>query len=385
MHQAPRLPLPAAHAAAITGLAVPAISRCVLMVVVVIACASCSPLPRRLGPVPLAPGQNGAILERAACTVITNPRDFSDAVRKYYLDDILEAKLATELATELAARPLASTFSYAENLRLAKAVKAGRCERVMYRSSGLRVAGFVLRPAGPGPHPVVIWLRGGSGEFGKIDGVMLLNLQWLADAGFMVIATQYRGADGGEGHDEFGGADVDDVMALLPLARSLPGADMGRLYLLGNSRGAMQGTIAMRRGLPVRAAAFRGGVFDLTTLLARRPDFDRFWRQVIPHYDADGKAALQRRSAVNWARELRVPVLFLHGRKDMRSHVDDVVNFDAMLAMAGVERKMVIYERDQHQLALHRPEWLREALGWFRRHGAFDAGATGQRQDLLRG
>jgi acetyl esterase/lipase len=221
----------------ITKSTMSAIRRCVLMAAIVSVCVSCSPLAPSRGPVPLGPSEAGAILERALCTVNTNPRAFADAVSKLYLDDIFEAKLGTELA----ARPFASSYSNAENLRLAKAAQAGRCERVMYRSSGLRVVGFVLRPAGPGPHPVLIWLRGGHREYGKIEQVALLNLQWFADAGFVVVATQYRGADGGEGSDEFGGADVDDVMALLPLARALPGADVGRLYLLGNSRGGMQG------------------------------------------------------------------------------------------------------------------------------------------------
>jgi dipeptidyl aminopeptidase/acylaminoacyl peptidase len=98
----------------------------------------------------------------------------------------------------------------------------------------------------------------------------------------------------------------------------------------------------------------------------------------MPHYDAERDAALQRRSAIKWAGELRAPVLLLHGRQDLRSRVDDVQAFDAMLARAGVKRKMVIYEGDEHQLALHRPEWLRESVNWFRRHGAFNTGVTGQ-------
>jgi hypothetical protein len=52
--------------------------------------------------------------------------------------------------------------------------------------------------------------------------------------------------------------------------------------------------------------------------------------------------------------------------------------FDAMLAKGGAERKMVIYEREEHQLALHCPEWLREAVSRFRRHGAFDTRLAAQ-------
>lgn len=319
-------------------------------------------------PGPAAASADGAILARAACQVNTDPAAFGQAVDTYYREDILKAGLAAELA----ARPLSTIFTNEENLRLAQAAAGGRCERISYRSGGLRVTGYLLHPAAPGPHPVLIWLRGGNREFGKIDQITLLNLQYVADAGFIVLAPQYRGVDGGEGEDEFGGADVVDVLALLPLARALPHADSARLYLLGGSRGAMQGTIAIRKGLPVRAAAYRGGVFDLKATLAARPELEPGWQQMMPDFAVDRERALARRSAVAWSSELRVPTLQLHGREDWRAPLSGAQAFDTLLDRAGVQRKMVIYERDEHQLALHRPQWLAEAVAWFREHGAFD-------------
>jgi dipeptidyl aminopeptidase/acylaminoacyl peptidase len=339
----------------------------VLAVAVVTACAACSSVTPQPANRPAAHPADGAILERAACKVDTDPGAFAAAVNAYYLDDIVVAKLGPELA----AKPLSKTFTYVENAQLADASRQGRCERIMYSSSGLRVAGYVLRPPSPGPHPVILWLRGGSREFGKIEQVTLLNLNWLANAGFIVIAPQYRGADGGEGADEFGGADVDDVMSLVPLARSLPGADLHRMYLLGGSRGAIQGTLAMRRGLPVRAAAFRGAVFDLRAMLAFRPYFREGWREMMPGFKDDPGAAMDRRSAILWPGELKAPVLMVHGRQDWRSQVEGVQAMDAGLARAGVPHKLVIYERDEHQLALHRTEWLNEVVAWFRQYGAF--------------
>lgn len=337
--------------------------------VLALACAACGPVAIRPAAAPDLVA-DGAILERAPCPTIA-PEAFPQALDAYYRADLLKAGLAGELA----AKPLIGIFTAGENQGLAAAAAAGRCERVLYRSSGLRVAGFVLRPAQPGPHPVLIWLRGGNRDYGKIEPVTLLNLLWLADAGFVVVATQYRGADGGEGVDEFGGADVDDVLALVPLARALPDADVARLYLLGGSRGGMQGTIAMRRGLPVRAAAFRGGVFDLKETLAYRPEMAANLAGMIPGGPAGFEAALAQRSAIGWAGELRVPILLLHGRQDWRQRVSGTQAFAAALASAQVGHKLVIYERDEHQLALHRPDWLAEAVAWFRANGAFEVAA----------
>ena len=319
------------------------------------------------------PIADGTILERGPCPLDADPQAFAQAVQDYFQADILKAGLDRELAS----RPLSTVFTQAEHQRLIAAANQGRCERVAYASGGLRVIGFVLRPAAAGPHPVLIWLRGGNREFGKIEPVTLLNLAWLADAGFVVVATQYRGVDGGQGADEFGGADVEDVHALLPLARTLPQADTERLYLLGGSRGAMQGALAMRQGLPVRAAAFRGGLYDLKSALVSRPALETGWKEMMLDHAANRDQALERRSAVAWAGSLGAPVLLLHGRQDWRAPVDDALAFDVALGKAGATHRLVIYEGDEHQLAFHRPEWLAEAVAWFRAHGAFEPGDPG--------
>ncbi len=315
---------------------------------------------------------DGAIIAREPCAVVADAAQFSAAVEAYYLADLLKAKLGDALKTT----PLSRIFTAAENRRLVGAVKRGRCERLRYRSDGLSVVGFLLHPAKAGPHPVLIWLRGGNREFAKIEQVTMLNLLHFADAGFIVIAPQYRGVDGGDGVDEFGGADVNDVLALLPLARALPDADVERLYLLGGSRGAMQGALAMRSGLPVRAAAFRGGMFDMKAALVARPELEPMWKALMPDYAIDADSALSKRSAVLWAGELQAPILLLHGRDDWRVPVAQAEAFAAELDKAGTRHKLVVYKHDEHQLALHRAQWLAEVVDWFRTHGAFKTMAS---------
>ncbi|MES3022081.1 MAG: hypothetical protein V4857_10915 [Pseudomonadota bacterium] len=79
-----------------------------------------------------------------------------------------------------------------------------------------------------------------------------------------------------------------------------------------------------------------------------------------------------QRSPIAWAGELRAPVLLLHGRQDWRSDLAGAQAFDAALPKAGVGRKLVIYEREERQLAPHRGAWLGEVVNWFRTHGAFE-------------
>ena len=53
----------------------------------------------------------------------------------------------------------------------------------------------------------------------------------------IVFASQYRGADGSEGQDEYCGADVQDVLSLLDIARAHSGWDGKHSLMMGWSRG----------------------------------------------------------------------------------------------------------------------------------------------------
>src|SRR4030095_14955865 len=84
-------------------------------------------------------------------------------------------------------------------------------------------------------------------------------------SGFVVIGSQYRGNDGGEGREEFGGADVCDVLHLIPLARALGYVDMHNVFMLGWSRGGMMTYLALKHEIPVNAVAVGGGLTDLVS------------------------------------------------------------------------------------------------------------------------
>ena len=155
--------------------------------------------------------------------------------------------------------------------------------RVVYSSGGLRVTGFVYRPAhvARGAElPAIVYNRGGNRDYGAIDAWDKVIFHRLAESGFVVLASQYRGADGGEGSDEFGGSDVQDVMSLFPLARGLGYVDMRNVFMLGFSRGGMMTYLAIRDGAPVRAAAVVGGLSDLPGLAAYRPPMRRMWTRL---------------------------------------------------------------------------------------------------------
>jgi dienelactone hydrolase len=74
----------------------------------------------------------------------------------------------------------------------------------------------------------------------------------------VVVGSQYRGAAGSEGKDEFGGADLNDVMNLLPLLEALPNADPSRIGMAGFSRGALMTYLALTKTDRIKAAVVAG-------------------------------------------------------------------------------------------------------------------------------
>ena len=127
---------------------------------------------------------------------------------------------------------------------------------ITYLSDGLRIKGFVLAPKKEGRYPVLMWNRGGCrGNVGVLTRYGLAR--WVApfaDWGYVVVGSQYRGAPGSEGKDEFGGADVNDVMNLLPLLEALPNADPSRIGMAGFSRGALMTYLALTKTDRIKAA-----------------------------------------------------------------------------------------------------------------------------------
>ena len=70
-------------------------------------------------------------------------------------------------------------------------------------------------------------------------GVNTVWLEQFVHKGYIVFAPSYRGNEGGEGRDEYGGKDVEDVHAAYRLVQRLPFVDPTRISLMGFSRGAI--------------------------------------------------------------------------------------------------------------------------------------------------
>jgi len=245
------------------------------------------------------------------------------------------------------------------------------CRRITYLSDGLKVIGFLWKPKETDGKklPLIIYTRGGNREFGKLSPWASWGFYEYLSNGFVVVASQYRGNDGGEGREEFGGADVRDVLHLVQLARGLGYVDMNNLFLFGWSRGGMQALLALKEGIPVNAAAVGGVVADLTAVAEKRSDMVNEFKELIPEFGARGDEALRERSAVYWPDRIGAPLLILHGGADWRS--DTGANALALAWKLQELRKtfeLHIYADDDHGIFRNSADVDRRVIAWFRRY-----------------
>jgi dipeptidyl aminopeptidase/acylaminoacyl peptidase len=250
------------------------------------------------------------------------------------------------------------------------------CSRVTYLSGGLKVVGFVYGPKdhGSGQLPAIIYNRGGTATFHVINQPYFPEFHALAKEGFVVLASNYRGS-GGEGVDEWGGADVDDVLNLVPLARRLGYVDLKNLFMMGSGRGGLTTYVALKRQMPVNAAAVISGISDLKAFAAGAPRFLEGWpssgwlgfRSVWPDFERRQDEHFSERSAVRWPERINVPVLILHSRTTPFPRPEQALDMAAKLQEHRKPYELVIYADDLNQPP-HREDKLVRVLAWFRKH-----------------
>jgi dipeptidyl aminopeptidase/acylaminoacyl peptidase len=243
-------------------------------------------------------------------------------------------------------------------------------EKIYYDSDGVKVSGYVAYPKDfSKKFPSVIWCRGGLGELGVIDEFNAQGIfGTIASWGYAVFATQYRGNDGGEGTDEFGGKDVDDVLNLLSLANEIPNADENNWGIEGWSRGGMMTYLALMRTDIFKAAITIGGVADLRCDKKKSKFVSKLVERTYGKITEEHYRELcESRSVINKAEQIntKTPLLIIHGTSDDRVPVSDSLELTQRLLKFKSNVSLVLLENGTHFLRNHKKElnWLRK--NWF--------------------
>jgi dipeptidyl aminopeptidase/acylaminoacyl peptidase len=248
--------------------------------------------------------------------------------------------------------------------------------RIWYWSDGLRVEGYLYRPRDLGNRkwPIIIYNRGGTGDYGAIDDLLLVEMYLLAREGYVVLASNYRWRGDLARRDEWGGGDLNDVLNLFPLARNLGYVDMENAFMIGGSRGGTMTYLALKANAPVRAAVVIAGPSDLKRFADYRPEFEKGsddydgWAKVWPDFEHRKEEHYCSRSAVCWPEKIGAPVLILHSRSDKLVPATQALLMAEKLQELKKEYELIIYGTDGHSLPLNRDDRLHHVIEWLRRH-----------------
>ncbi len=242
-------------------------------------------------------------------------------------------------------------------------------ERITYLSDGLKIKGYLASPKKDSQYPCIIYNRGGNKEFGKLTPKKaVFILARVASWGYVVAASQYRGNDGSEGKEEFGGEDVNDVLNLIPLFNNLKNTETTKLGIYGWSRGGMMTYLALSKTNIFKAAVVGGGASDLRLVMETRKDtFETVYYDNIPDYAKDKANALNSRSAINFVENISktTPILMLHGTADWRVVPDMALDLSKAFIKNKVPHRLVLFEGGNHGLTEFNDEVDTMVKQWF--------------------
>jgi dipeptidyl aminopeptidase/acylaminoacyl peptidase len=241
---------------------------------------------------------------------------------------------------------------------------------ITYISDGLRVKGYLSLPNTPGRHPAIIYCRGGNQNYGAGDFVQVAN---YARIGYIAIGSQYRGNMGGQGQDQFGGGDVNDVVNLIPLLKSLPEVDPDHIGIVGASRGGMMAYMTLRKQTlagtnDIKVAVIVSGSADLFFAAQKQADMlNEVFIPLIGGTPQQLPKEYEARSAVYWANDINVPILLQHGDQDVHVYIDEANKMAAELQKYGKTYKYIVYPGRGHDLIDTGPSYDDE-LAWLRKY-----------------
>ncbi|MDQ3528506.1 MAG: S9 family peptidase [Actinomycetota bacterium] len=246
-------------------------------------------------------------------------------------------------------------------------------EIITAADDGYEVHGWVVKPAGNGPFPVVLSIHGGP--FTQYGWTLSDEAQVYAGAGYAVVLGNPRGSSGyGEAHGrvivaDMGNRDHADLLALLDKALADEDLDADRVGVMGGSYGGY-----MTGWMLGHEHRFAAGIVEraLTSFdsFTGSSDIGWFFSDSYAGPDPDRQRA---QSPLTHADNIDVPVLVVHSEQDWRCPLEQGQRLYERLKRNGVETELLVFPGEGHELSRsglpsHRVARFEAILDWWARH-----------------
>ena len=212
---------------------------------------------------------------------------------------------------------------------------------------GYKIPAYVTIPKGKAPFPAVVMPHGGP--WARDSQAYDEWAQLMAHHGYLVIQPQFRGSTGfgqdlwQSAHKEWGQLmqdDIDDAADFL-IKRGL--ADPDRVAIHGYSYGGYAAFVAsFREGSAFKCSIAGAGVSDLDNI-GSGLSTNRFLREFQ-------KPTIKGVNPTDHVKEVRMPILVMHGDRDVRVPVKHSRTFVSKLKRHNKDHKYVEIKGMRHSL-----------------------------------
>jgi dipeptidyl aminopeptidase/acylaminoacyl peptidase len=239
---------------------------------------------------------------------------------------------------------------------------------------GYPVHGWLVKPEGEGPHPVLLNIHGGP--FAQYTVALFDEAQIYADAGYAVLMCNPRGSSGyGQEHgrtirQRMGTVDQDDVLDFLDAALAADDSlDSSRVGVLGGSYGGYLTARVIAHDHRFAAAIIERGFLDPEMFVGTSDIGDFFGDE----YTGTDPELVRSQSPQAVVRQVTTPTLVIHSEQDLRCPLSQAERYYAALRRHRVPAELVIFPGEDHELSRsgrprHRLQRFEIILDWWSRY-----------------
>ncbi len=269
-------------------------------------------------------------------------------------------------------QPVTAVTDFGAALREAVEIRPSQ-ELIATAPDGYPVHGWVVTPAGEGPHPVLLMIHGGP--FSQYTLAFFDEAQVYAEAGYAVVMCNPRGSAGyGPQHGRaiqgaFGSLDTSDVLAFLTHAMArVPGLDSARVGIMGGSYGGYLTAWIIAHHHRWAGAIVERGYLDPASFVGSS---DIGW--YFPQQYNGSKEQMDAQSPMLLTDRVSTPTFVIHSEQDLRCPLSQGLRYYAQLKQAGVDAELLVFPGENHELSRsgtpwHRRQRFEAILDWWARH-----------------
>ena len=244
-------------------------------------------------------------------------------------------------------------------------LEAESTARFFFPSAGGVAEAYLVRPRGQGPFPLILFLHGHS-WLGRGAKQLLTTAEAISTEicfASMAISLPGYGATNIAG-GPIGQDTRQVVLDAIDAAKRLPWIDANRVYLYGESRGAVVAAVMVNQVAGIEGTVLRSGAYDLPRLYQ---ETSSWWLKKLlnPKGEANPKLLNVLADLPAW----KTPTLILHGTQDWVIPPSQALLLRDRLQASGKTHRLVLFPDRGHWLPLRETNaqtvaFLKERSGW---------------------